>query len=427
MAAMDLFDEHYDSLDSEFEYRWLDRDAADLGLDVDIRSVTLKKGRGTLFGSGTIRRGGVVRAELVADELPLSHIQALGPIAKLLDGSASAVGTVSGTLDELEADVDVRVSPLRVGMSVLPASKLHVGLTPVKKNARVTGHTRCGQPMTPPFDRAEFDRDLAQGTFHVTGQLFDRQVAFDDFKVSRQHHTITSGTVAFDKLDLSALGSLRPPKPGTESGTKETLAGSLTATLAVASLPLDALERMQATLALKALDLHTDSGRLELKSAPPPLTIGDDRLSLPPIDFEFRAGNAFRALVTTSGDMRRLSSNPEVNVSAKVAPMNLSSLTSLLPRVDRASGVLDASLSVTGKLAAPAYAGEVHLRDGELAMRGFPLPLSQMNVDLSIGDGEVRVLNGAGNVGGGNVSIRGHAPIRGFSSEKSRASSPPKG
>jgi translocation and assembly module TamB len=70
MASMDLFEEHYDSLDSEFNYRWLDRDAADLGLDVDIRSLTLKKGRGTLFGSGTIRRGGVVRAELVADDIP---------------------------------------------------------------------------------------------------------------------------------------------------------------------------------------------------------------------------------------------------------------------------------------------------------------------------------------------------------------------
>ncbi|HMI83626.1 MAG TPA: translocation/assembly module TamB domain-containing protein [Polyangiaceae bacterium] len=414
MASMDLFEEHYDALDSEFNYRWVDRDAADLGLDVDIRSITLKKGRGTLFGSGTIRRGGLVRAELVADDIPLSHIQAMGPVAKMLDGTASAVGTVSGTIDELEADVDVRMSPLRVGNSMLPASKFHLGLSPVKKNARVVAHTRCGQPMTPAFDRAEFDRDAAMGVFHVTGQLFDRQIAFQDFKITRQRHKTISGAVAFDKLELAALGSLRSPKPGTEPVTKEALAGSLSASLAIASLPLDAPERMSATLALKALALHTGSGKLELKSAPPPLTIGEDRLTLPPIDFEFSAGNGFRALVTTSGDMRRLSSSPEVNLSAKVAPMTLSSLASLLPRVERASGTLDASLNVTGKLAAPAYAGEVHLRDGELALRGFPMPLSQMNVDLSIADGEVRVIHGASNVGGGTVSIGGHAPIRGF-------------
>src|SRR6185503_18835267 len=250
-----------------------------------------------------------VRAELVADDVPLSHLQAMGSAAKVLDGTASAVGTVSGTLDEMEADVDVRMSPVRIGTSVLPASKLHVGLVPVKKNTKVLGHTRCGQPITAPFDRAEFDHDAVQGTFHVTGQLFDRQVAFEDFKVSRQRHKTTSGTVAFDKLDLSALGSLRSAKPGAEAATKENLAGSLSASLAIGALALDAPERMHATLALKSLDLHTDSGKIELKSAPPPLTIGDDRLSLPPIDFQFSAGNGFRALVTTSGDMRRLSTS----------------------------------------------------------------------------------------------------------------------
>jgi translocation and assembly module TamB len=171
---------------------------------------------------------------------------------------------------------------------------------------------------------------------------------------------------------------------------------------------------MRATLELKAVDLRTDSGKLELKSVPPPLTIGDDRLSLPPIDFEFSSGHGFHALVTTSGEMRRLSTTPEVNLSAKVAPMNLSALAALVPRVERASGTLDANLHVTGKLAAPAYTGEIHLRDGELALRGFPMPLSQMNVDLAIGDGEVRVLHGASNVGGGTVNIGGHAPIRGF-------------
>src|SRR6185295_12890953 len=142
--------------------------------------------RGSLFGSGTIRRGGLVRAQLVADDVPLARIQAMGALGKLLEGSASAVGTVSGTIDQLEADVDVKMSPLRVGGSVLPSSKLHVALVPLKKDVKVLRRTRCGQPVTTPFDRAEFDRDVSQGTFHVSGQLFDDQVAFDDYKISRQ-------------------------------------------------------------------------------------------------------------------------------------------------------------------------------------------------------------------------------------------------
>src|SRR5258708_6079390 len=209
MPSMDLFGEHYDSLDSDFSYNWLDRDAADLGLDVDIRSLTLKKGRGSLFGSGTIRRGGIIRAQLVADDIPLSRLQAMGAIGKLVEGSASAVGTIGGTIDEMEADVDVKVSPLRVGTSVLPASKVHVALAPVKKDVNVLHRTRSGQPITAPFDRAEFDRDTSQGTFHATGDVFGGQVTFDDFKVSRQHKKTTSGTVKMSRLDLSALGSMQ--------------------------------------------------------------------------------------------------------------------------------------------------------------------------------------------------------------------------
>ncbi len=148
MSAMDLFEEHYDTLDSEFTYNWLDRDAADLGLDIDIRSLTLKKGRGSIFGSGTIRRGGNVRMQIVADDVPLSRMQAMGPSAKLLDGFASAVGTVSGTLEELEADVDVKLSPLRMGGSVLPASKFHLELIPVKKDARVPASAKRRRPAS---------------------------------------------------------------------------------------------------------------------------------------------------------------------------------------------------------------------------------------------------------------------------------------
>jgi 2-dehydro-3-deoxyphosphogluconate aldolase/(4S)-4-hydroxy-2-oxoglutarate aldolase len=47
MVSMDLFEEHYDSLDSEFNYNWLDRDAADLGLDV---------GAGTVLSLDAARR-----------------------------------------------------------------------------------------------------------------------------------------------------------------------------------------------------------------------------------------------------------------------------------------------------------------------------------------------------------------------------------
>jgi translocation and assembly module TamB len=414
MVAMDLFEEHYDSLDSEFTYNWLDRDAADLGLDVDIRSMTLKKGRGSIFGSGTIRRGGLVRAQLVADDVPLARVQAMGALGKLLEGSASAVGTVSGTIDQLEADIDLKMSPLRVGGSVLPASKLHIELVPAKKDVKVLRRTRCGQPVTAAFDRAEFDRDLSQGVFHVSGQLFDGQVAFDDYKITRQNKKTSSGLVKMTKLDLSSLGGLGRAKDTSEQRGGEPPSGSLSATLDIASLALDAPERMHATLGLTALDVRSKAGRLALQSAAPPISVGDDRLVLPPLGFDFTAGGGLHGQAVVGGELRKLSSSPEVNLYAKVAPMDLSSLAAVVPRVERASGTLDASLNVTGKLATPVYSGEAHLKKAEFSMRGVAMPLSDVNVDLAIGGGELRVTRGTGNVGGGAFTLAGHAPIHGF-------------
>jgi translocation and assembly module TamB len=112
--------------------------------------------------------------------------------------------------------------------------------------------------------------------------------------------------------------------------------------------------------------------------------------------------------------MKHLSSSPEVNLSARVAPIELSSFTSLLPRVERASGKLEANLNATGKAASPIYTGEAHLKKGEIAFRGFPMPLSDLNLDIAIGGGEVRVVRGSGAVGGGTISIGGRAPIQGF-------------
>jgi translocation and assembly module TamB len=414
MNSMDLFEEHYDSLDSEFAYNWIDRDAADLGLDVDIRSLTLKKGRGSIFGSGTIRRGGLVRAELVADDVPLSRLQALGSTAKLLDGSASAVATIGGTIDEMEADVDLKVSPVRAFGSLLPASKLHVALVPLKKNTKVVSRSRCGQPITPPFERADFDRDAVQGTFHATGELFGGQVSFDDFKVTRQRKKTTSGVVNMKGLDLSALGGGFDGSKDAEGGERRDLTGSLTGSVAIAAFPLDNPERMRASLNLAALDVRSSAGRLALKSAAPVISIGDDRLALPPLDFEFSASGGLRAKVAIAGEMKHLSTSPEMNLSARVAPIELSSLASLFPRVDRASGTLEANLNVTGRMAAPVYVGEAHLKKGEVTFRGFPMPLSDVNVDLAIGGGEVRVVRSTATVGGGTVSIAGRAPINGF-------------
>lgn len=409
LATADLFEEHYDAADADFDYTWSDRDASELGLDVDVKSMTLRKGRGRIFGSGTVRRGGVVRAELAADEIPLSRIQTLGRLGRLLDGTVSAVATVGGTIDELEADTDVRIGPVQVGTATLPASHVRVVLAPAPREKKVIGHTRCGQPITPPFDRAEFERDAAVGTFHTTGQLFGGQIAFDDLRTTRQRKKVVAGTITMDRLDIGAIGSLAPGLSGDDRPR-----GVLSGKLDIGSLSLDAPSASHASLTLTELSASSPSGKVALRRGTAPIVIASDELTVPEIALEFAAATGLKGSFLLGGLVHHATTHPELDLSLRVPPTDLSALATLLPKVDRASGSFEAELAITGKASAPLVAGGAHLKKGELSVRGLPALLSDVNVDVTVGGGELRIERATASVGGGTLSVTGTAPLRGL-------------
>src|SRR6185295_19248661 len=154
VATADLFGEHYDSGDARFDFRWHDPDAGYLGMQVDVPSMTLKKGDGTLLGNVKIGDGGTIRAHVVGTGVPLSRLDALGAAAHGLDATASAVAEVSGTLDAMVADVNARVGPTHLGRATLPGSDLRVHLEPIPRPPKPIGKTGCGRPITGPFDQA---------------------------------------------------------------------------------------------------------------------------------------------------------------------------------------------------------------------------------------------------------------------------------
>src|SRR6185295_2873402 len=113
----------YDAAGADFEFRWLDRDASYLGIELDVPSMTLQKGTGTVLGSLNMRQGGEIRGHMVASSVPLSKIDSMGTLGVMIDGRASAVAEVEGTVDELAFNSHVRLSPVRVGSSSLPSSE----------------------------------------------------------------------------------------------------------------------------------------------------------------------------------------------------------------------------------------------------------------------------------------------------------------
>ncbi len=70
LFALDLFDERYDSGSAEFDFRWSDRDATYMGVDLSVPSVTLRKGSGTIVGSFGLRQGAQVYGHFVGSAVP---------------------------------------------------------------------------------------------------------------------------------------------------------------------------------------------------------------------------------------------------------------------------------------------------------------------------------------------------------------------
>ncbi len=210
VGSLDLFDEHYDSGDADFDFRWSDRDATYQGVDLSVPSLTLRKGSGTLVGSLGMRQGAQIYGHLVGSALPLSHLDALPNLLRGAEGQLNAVAEVGGTIDAMTLNASGRISPVRLGRATLPASRFDVRLVPIVREQKVIGTTRCGKPIGGPFERAEYDADASSGTFHASAELFGGQIKFDDLTISRQRGKVLRGDVNFNGLDLGALAELSP-------------------------------------------------------------------------------------------------------------------------------------------------------------------------------------------------------------------------
>ncbi len=277
IGAADLFEEHYDSGEARFDFRWMDEPAGYLGMQLDVPSITLKKGEGTLLGSIGMGDGGAVRAHFVASGVPLSHLDALGSIGRGIDGQASAVAEVSGTLDAMIADVDARVGPLRVGRATLPGSDVRVHLEPIARPPRQIGKTACGRPMTAPFDPTLYEADRSDGVFHVTGQLFGGQVQFTDLQMTRQRQKTVHGDILVKSLDLGALAELSPAVALSD----RRLDGRFTGTVSLEDLPLEHAGSSAVALRMDELRLGRGGYRIEL-SSPSRLSVSPWRRRLRP-------------------------------------------------------------------------------------------------------------------------------------------------
>lgn len=410
MGALDLFDEHYDSGDAEFDFRWTDRDATYQGVDLTVPSLTLHKGSGTLLGSLGLRQGGRLYGHFVGSALPLSHLDSLPTLLRAAEGKLSVVAEVGGTVDAMTLTANARLSPVRIGRATLGASNIDLTLEPVVREQRVVGTTRCGKPIGGPFQRAEYEADQASGMFHASGALFGNQIRFEDLRVTRQRANVVRGVVDFAALDLGVLAELLP----TMGDSEARLSGKLSGKLTLSELPMKAPLESKLELALTEWGVTRQGYRLELASGSLPIAFAQGRFSVPGLGFTATTPRGQRATFDARGAVYNVGTFPQVSGKVTLRPMPLASLLGVIPRAERAEGVLSGQLAVSGPLFAPRFSGGFDLEHGELALVGLPLPLSDIDVALRVEGSELRIERASAKLGAGTLQVTGGAPLLGM-------------
>lgn len=356
--------------------------------------------------------------QAIATGIPIDRIDALGRWGKPFDGSISTVADIFGTVSQLEARADVRMTPIRISSASLPASQMDVAMTAERSSSRTIGWTRCQNPRSAPFDRAEYDRDLPSGDFRVSGQVAGGQIVLDDVRMTRQKHKVVKGKVTTHALDLGALANLLPGVMFSATPPH----GKLDVSLDIAKLPFDDLAKTRMSMALSALELERGGRRVALAGTPGPILLDKDTLTLPKIALVVDATAGVSAPIIVEGSVTRLVAAPELDVGLQVGPLDLSRLSSGVASIHRARGSVDGNLRIKGPLSALRYGGSATLRNGELALRGVPVSINDAELDIAVTSSEARIERGRAKVGGGEVTVTGRVPIRGFELGKAEAS-----
>lgn len=414
--ALDLFEERYDGGEATFDFLWHDQLAGYRGVILNVPEFVLRKGRGSIGGKLAMQTGAKLSGELHASSIPLERLDSLPRVLRAADGTANATATLGGTIDAMEANVEGTISPAKLGNATLPGSTFQVQLRPDRRPSPTIGTTPCGQPISPPFDRATYDRDLPDGSFHVTGEFLGGQISVKDFMITRQRVKTTRGDVRFAGLDLGALLQTRPEIA--LSGQLPT--GKLTGTLHVDDYKLDAPTEARGSLSVSALSLERAGLRAELLPGAAPMLLGDRKLRVPKTALVVTTPRGGRATFDLAGDISRLGASPIIDATLELRPTPLAGLLGLLPRVERIQGTLAGRFKLDGPLSAPRTKAGIELSRGELSVHGVPGVISNIDVAVGIEGGEVKVTRGSADFGGGTLSLSGGGPLRGFTLDETR-------
>jgi len=145
-----------------------------------------------------------------------------------------------------------------------------------------------------------------------------------------------------------------------------------------------------------------------------PLVLSSDTLTIPPVELTLDTPEGLRGSFAVSGDVSQLSNDPRLALTARLSPTDLSVLQRIIPKLESSVGQIQGDLRVTGRASAPSVSGVLRATAESVNVRGWPAPLTDLNVEVRATSS---ALSATGSVGfsGGKIVLDGSLPLRGFS------------
>ncbi len=415
---LNVFGETFDDGDADLTFRWVDRLAGLAGADVDLRGVTLHKvrgvgpaaQRGAVIGSGSLRRGSL-RGQATFNALPVSRLDVVGPRIAKAEGTLSGVVSAAGTVDAWAARGALDASPVRFRGATFGSSAFTFEMT--QQPGAAVPHaqrTRCGAPVPPAFDKDAYLADTSSaGTFGLSGDFFGGQVLVRHFLMTRQKASRISGDVTLNRLSVGALEQAFDPSAPEETATP--LDGEASGDLHIDHLDLGDLAASRLTFRPGSMSLSRGTARVSLRTTGATVAVLGEDLTVPEVVLSLEVPHGGGGSATVSGNIHRIFHDPEFDLRGNLAPVDLALVAGMIPRVERAGGMVGGSVSVSGRSTHPLLSGALHLKGGEVAVRGLPGALTDIDVDVIADSNELRIAHGTARFAGGLVRASGSAPI----------------
>ncbi|HEY6882123.1 MAG TPA: hypothetical protein VI299_29035, partial [Polyangiales bacterium] len=410
--ALSAYGLSFDDGKLDARFVWSNPALGTRGAKLDLHELHVTRQRGALWARGTMNLGGRLQATVLAEALRTRELTVLRDNGLALEGELNVAGTVRGTLDVPEAALDVELVGMQFAGRLLGDGHAKVHIT--QRYDPWVQKALADLPASEPCPQAR--RAFAKATW-------SRGLQHDGTPAPPQA-VLVCGPILRDKVEadlafgLDAEGSLRghaelrdlpttwfaPPSDRQLSALDGRLSGSATFTAGTLAEP----DSLQGELALSKFSL----------GKPEPWIRNDGPLR---VLLTGRGARIEQARLVGAGTLVgvRGSASLREGLAVTVAgSLDLGVLSSFVPSLTHASGLLAVDVRVSGQVDDPTLYGRAELRDATALTALYPSPFEKLSAQLTFSEREITLDRLSTQFAGGELSMHGAAALRGRALER---------